>query len=170
MGKKASFTLEDPNGNVQNDDSGLEIECTAFRNVFVLILSIGIIVGVGLLSFYLPERDYCEPKEIIPTTSGAIQEDSSTNPLTSTKKSTTNPVTLTTEMPWDGRLPYSIWPLRYELFLTPYLYDEDVGPGQRRFTFDGEVNIRVRCQHYNSTYREHHGKYGESSAAGRGHR
>ncbi|XP_072020377.1 aminopeptidase N-like [Amphiura filiformis] len=162
MGKRASFNLEESSntgegftyGSDDHDDS-INISCSPIRNAFIVIITIGIVLLVGLLAFYVPDSG-CGVKEYITTkapTQGTQPPQTSKVTDVPTKptegRPTTGPMLPTTVMPWDGRLPQSIWPMRYELFLTPYLYEEDVdgdGPGERRFTFDGEVNIRVRCQ------------------------
>ncbi len=122
--------------------------CSNGQIFFAVLVSAGIVVAVGLLCFYLPDRT-C-PEEVGPT-EPIKQPDEPTEPQPpepETTKATEPPPPTPTPEPWNGRLPYTVIPLRYDLTLTPYLYQEDVdsGPGQRRFTFDGEVNIRATCK------------------------
>lgn len=142
MAKRGTFEVVE--GGQDYSDGAWKVACSASRFIVAVIVSAAIIACTGLLAFYVPDRT-CESQEHttfqppdVPTSGGpATEGPASTAQIT------------TTEAPWNGKLPHSIWPLRYELFLTPYLYEDDVGetgPGQERFTFDGEVNIRVKCQ------------------------
>ncbi|XP_002734087.2 aminopeptidase N-like [Saccoglossus kowalevskii] len=46
------------------------------------------------------------------------------------------------DKPFEGRLPDNIIPVNYRIKIIPYLDEED---GDDRFSFDGEVRIRVKC-------------------------
>lgn len=132
---------------------GSGMYCSNAQILFAVIISAGIIIGVGLLAFYVPDRT-CPAEEVPGPTEPQVgtepNKKTEAPPPEGTTKNAPQPTSeqMPTEAPWNGRLSYDVWPIRYDLTLTPYLYDEDVGdtgPGIRRFTFDGEVNIRVQC-------------------------
>ena len=134
------------------EKKGSGMYCSNAQILFAVIISAGIVIGVGLLAFYVPDRTCTEEapgatEPVIGTEPNKKTEPQPPEPTHKEPEPTSEP--MPTEEPWNGRLSYDVWPIRYDLTLTPYLYADDVGdsgPGDRRFTFDGEVNIRVECR------------------------
>ncbi|XP_030856224.1 aminopeptidase N isoform X2 [Strongylocentrotus purpuratus] len=131
--------------------------CTTGQLVFLAIIGAGLVAGVGCMSYYLPDRA-CE---LPPTEPGRITEPQvqPTEPGVTEKPVTEPPVTepsVKTHMmsptptagEWDGRLPRDVIPENYQLYLKPYLYEEDLRPNtdDRVFTFDGKVKIVMDCK------------------------
>ncbi|XP_072021037.1 aminopeptidase N-like isoform X2 [Amphiura filiformis] len=148
--KKVTVTM-DMDGQLSIDEDGhptgkkeTGFYCTPGQIFCAIFVGLAVAAAVGFLAFYLPVRT-CRNRSVIgdPTNPAIIPDPTIRIP---TRKPTIIPAA--TEEPWMGRLPLNVRPLRYDLTLTPYLYPEDVfnGPGRRRFTFDGAVNIRVRCE------------------------
>ncbi|XP_077977837.1 aminopeptidase N-like [Glandiceps talaboti] len=50
---------------------------------------------------------------------------------------------LQTRKPFEGRLPDTLKPTNYRIKIQPYLDEED---GDKRFLFDGEVDISMKCE------------------------
>ena len=124
------------------------VYCSPGQIFVAILVSIAIAAAVGLLAFYLPPR-ICDLRG---GSNGSMLGERGTPTPGPTDRTVTQKPIVTgvtpTQEPWMGRLPHNVWPLRYDVTLTPYLYPEDVtdGPGRRRFTFDGAVNIRVQCE------------------------
>ena len=96
---------------------------------WIAIIAASVVAGVGLLSYYIPDRG-CEAPVTEPT-------------ITTEEIATEEP----TEGPYPCRLPGDVVPISYELFLKPYLNEEDVeGTTKKRFTFDGNVVITIKCK------------------------
>ena len=170
---------------------------------WIAILVIALVVGVGLLSYYIPNRVCPPPVDPPPTTTDQVKTTTdwttvdvtttkemtmkteeptpkrlSTDVSTTTEKvtsqeittitdtSTTSHVTTegipttdemttgdslttkqsATEAPYPCRLPTDVVPISYEIFLKPYLNEEDVeGTSRDRFTFDGNAVIVMKC-------------------------
>ncbi len=121
--------------------------CTACQIFCAILVALVIAAITGVLAFYLPVRT-CSDKSVIEDSNQPTMTPTVPMIRTGTRKPNLTLVPAPTEEPWMGRLPTNVWPLRYDLTLTPYLYPEDVIniPNRRRFTFDGQVNIRVRVQ------------------------
>ena len=115
------------------------------------IITVSLIVGVGLLCFYIPSRPCTEPFKIEPeptppTTVTLCPTDEPAPQITVEPETTTTMTTTQATTPWPGRLPTDVLPHSYDLYLKPYINDEDlVGTDKERFTFDGRVTIRVNC-------------------------
>ena len=127
--------------------------CTTGQIAFLLIVSAGLIAGVGCMCFYLPDRSCvqsatAEPRPGEPTASEPPQPNTdppkSEAPATEPHQpSTAGPTP--TEEEWNGRLPRDLLPENYQLYLKPYLYEDDLGDNDRLFTFDGRVKIVMDC-------------------------
>ncbi|XP_077977893.1 aminopeptidase N-like [Glandiceps talaboti] len=48
-----------------------------------------------------------------------------------------------TQKPFEGRLPDTLKPTNYRIKIQPYMDEED---GDKRFLFDGEVDISMKCE------------------------
>ncbi|XP_030841204.1 aminopeptidase N-like [Strongylocentrotus purpuratus] len=104
---------------------------TTFQIVLICIVGACVIIAVGCMCALLPDRS-CEPR-IKP------------EPTVTEPRLTTLSPTPTEEL-WSGRLTHDLIPESYELYLKPYLYDIDLGVGDRIYTFDGRVKIHFRCE------------------------
>nr|XP_054751967.1 aminopeptidase N-like isoform X2 [Lytechinus pictus] len=132
--------------------------CTTGQLLFLAIVGAGIIAGVGCMAYYLPDRS-CElppteePGKVtepqVQPTEPRVTEPPVTEPHATEPRATTHMMSPTpTDGIWDGRLPRDLIPENYQLYLKPYLYDEDLRPNtdDRRFTFDGRVKIVMECK------------------------
>ena len=97
----------------------------------VVAVVIVIIVAVGLMCFYLPDRS-------------GQQDDAAKTTTAASQPKTETPTTASG--PWPGRLPTDVIPESYELYLKPYINEDDLDGTHRRFTFDGRVTIRLSCK------------------------
>lgn len=141
MGMDGQLSIDEEGQKTGRKGNG--VYCSPAQIFFAILISMAIVIAVGLLAFYLPDRTCSADDEPIIGTEPNKPEP--TVPDNPGPEPTTHEGPTPTEGPWAGRLSYDVWPLRYDLTLTPYLYPEDVPENGRRFTFDGEVNIRVKC-------------------------
>ncbi|XP_030848825.1 aminopeptidase N-like [Strongylocentrotus purpuratus] len=149
---KEEFNFEEG----EDKESGGGRFFTTFQIVFICIAGAAVIIAVGCMCAFLPDRSCeqpigpelpttvtAEPTEA-PLTEPPVTEPPVTEPPVTEPRVTTLAPNATTE-PWSGRLTYDLIPESYELYLKPYLYDDDLGEGDRIFTFDGRVKIHFRC-------------------------
>ncbi|XP_011665938.2 aminopeptidase N isoform X2 [Strongylocentrotus purpuratus] len=156
---------------IQEDEEDDKINLSLNQVIMIGALVAALVIGVGLLCFYIPDRS-CGQDDIIgvptsdpqkgKTTPRATTEGSEsttptafvpssdpqnvkTTPRATTEGSESTTSTASPSGPWPGRLTTAVMPESYELFLKPYIYDDDVPSGKAKFTFDGIVTIRVRC-------------------------
>ncbi|XP_030828725.1 aminopeptidase N-like [Strongylocentrotus purpuratus] len=134
--------------NIQEDQKDDEIHLSLNKVIMIGALMAAIITGVGLICFYVPDRSCGDEIIVVPTSDPQKGE---TTPRATTDGSESTTPTASPSGPWPGRLTTAVMPESYELFLKPYIYDDDVPSGKAKFTFDGNVTIRVRC--YNATNR-----------------
>ncbi|XP_063952709.1 aminopeptidase N-like [Lytechinus pictus] len=155
---------------IHEDHDDGKVHLSQNQVIMVGVLIVALTVGVGLLCFYVPDRS-CGDHVIIPHSTTPAGKDTDpptqrstttegsevTEPEKSTTTTTTTSVPESTTLsttgppgPWPGRLSREVVPESYELSLKPYIYDEDVPAGKKRFTFDGKVLIRVICNNATS--------------------
>ncbi|KAJ8035810.1 Aminopeptidase N [Holothuria leucospilota] len=153
------FAESESSGSGSTSKDG--IYCTTGTIVFCAIAAVGLIVGVGLIAYYVPDRTCSVPDKPTgnpqdgftskrPATSPGITE-APKSPTPSHSKgpteppssvSATPPPTPTDDGVWEGRLNGDImYPRSYDLTLKPCLYFE-CGEDMR-FRFYGWVEIVV---------------------------
>ncbi|XP_070557953.1 aminopeptidase N-like [Ptychodera flava] len=128
----------------QNDAESLKKHKSGFfvkkSTAYIICLSfILVLVGVACLFYFVPDRGTC-----------ADLEDNEDNGLPPIPEDSSDPPDLGQ---YDGRLPDTIIPINYWLKLQVYL---DVADGARRFEYDGQVNITLRCRKATKTITLHH--------------
>ena len=155
--ERGSLTIEDDvivkSNNNNNEKS--RVHCHLVH-VFIVVLIVLIILAlVGVLTYFLPKRQ-CITNDIPPTMQSRLKTETVTKYHRGSD--TIFPTADTPEWssdgfgprplpgPWEGRLPRSVFPNRYNLTITPYFYPEDTAEDQQRFTFDGKVYITIECK------------------------
>ncbi|XP_072174397.1 aminopeptidase N-like [Diadema setosum] len=115
-------------------------QVAAILSVFLVV-----VVVVGVLCFYQAKRE-CGGKH------GFSNKDHDDEVLTVSDVYADGDAGTTSgyDLPGQGsqsvRLPRDVIPLAYDLHIQPYIDADDVvGTSKRRFTFDGSVAIRIRC-------------------------
>lgn len=150
------FAESESSGSSSTSKDG--IYCTTGTLVFCALAAVGLIVGIGLIAYYVPDRTCSVPD--LPTGNpqdGLTSKRPATTPMISQEPksptpshskeptehpSTAPPPTPTDDGVWDGRLNGDImYPRSYDLTLKPCLYFE-CGE-EMRFRFYGWVEIVV---------------------------
>ncbi|XP_070557699.1 aminopeptidase N-like isoform X2 [Ptychodera flava] len=99
--------------------------------IFLSLLFIIIVVGVALLFYFVPRQEQQQPcEEVVPVCEPQLPA----VPVEPTE---------TPREPFEERLPETLYPEHYEIYLTMYLDEED---DDKRFTFEGRERIRLRCE------------------------
>ncbi|XP_038058008.1 aminopeptidase N-like [Patiria miniata] len=108
-------------GDDTSTRKGKGIFCSPLMIFFTTVTVCILIAAAALMTYYIPIA-------LEPTPTKAPIEDP-TIPL------------------MRGRLPTTVVPRLYQLTLRPFLYDDDVADSKlgKRFTFDGQVTVRVEC-------------------------
>ncbi|XP_077980593.1 aminopeptidase N-like [Glandiceps talaboti] len=101
--------------------------------VLLTVVAIIIVVFVALVFYFAPATEECDPPlEIVEPLPPPMPSD--------------EPPTEDPRGPYNGRLPETLKPEHYDIWLKVYMDDVD---GDKKFTYDGEVNIILKC--YEST-------------------
>ncbi|XP_054768522.2 aminopeptidase N-like [Lytechinus pictus] len=122
MAKSGKFELDDETG--MKKPKGYFFSTRHL--ILIVILAIVLVIVVACMAFFIPDRS-CKPT-------------STDDPSVAGEQTTEAP-----EEDWTGRLPRNLVPTIYHIYLKPYLYEDDLGPDDRLFTFDGRVKINMTC-------------------------
>nr|XP_054751959.1 aminopeptidase N-like [Lytechinus pictus] len=122
--------------------------------IAVVVVFSAIVILVGVLCYYETKRE-CDRKNAAAVLDNDVEENGDVNdsdndgeqrPNTTPQIVLSHPPAVEDPGPWKGRLPADVIPESYDIFIKPYLNDEDVeGTHKRRFNFDGRVVIQIRC-------------------------
>lgn len=148
---KCDFEMD---ADLKSKKSG-RVSLSRTKAVAVVVVFAAIVIMVGLLCFFETKRE-CDRKHAALMNDHDADDKGDINdtdnegadrpPSTPQNRFLTYPPAEDDPGPWKGRLPTNVIPDSYDLYIKPYLNDEDVeGTNKRRFTFDGRVVIRIRC-------------------------
>ena len=162
--ERGSLTIEDDvviksNNNNNNKEKQKWVHCGPIHVLIVILIVLIILALVGVLSYFLPKRSCLTTNNVKSTLPPhkTIRPETIFSPAESefTTYSNDDSVDWSSQVivrepeiqgPWQGRLPHSVLPLRYNLTITPYFYPEDIKTDQQLFTFDGKVSIAAECK------------------------
>ncbi|XP_022104262.1 aminopeptidase N-like isoform X2 [Acanthaster planci] len=134
--------------------------CSHAQMLFVFITACIIIIGVGLLAYYVPDR--CADIEatqapVVGQSRGESPREEEETPNLSEEGGVGVEVNRQQAEEWKGRLPLDVIPKRYNVRLQPFLTTDDAQDSLmgRNFTFDGLVTIKVECNEPTNTITLH---------------
>lgn len=161
--ERGSLTIEDDvvikSNNNNNKEKQKWVHCGPIHVLIVILIVLIILALVGVLTYFLPKRS-CVTNSHTNNIKSTLPPRKTIRPESTFSEFTTysngdsvdwsSQVNIIREPeirgPWQGRLPHSVLPLRYNLTITPYFYPEDIKNEQQLFTFDGKVSIAVECK------------------------
>ena len=129
------------------------ISLTRTQAVAVVVVFAAIVIMVGVLCFFETKRE-CDRKHAALMNDKGVDDDvndtdnDGEDPSQSDPENELIPDPSATDDPgpWNGRLPTDVIPDAYDLHIKPYLNEDDIeGTNHTRFTFEGRVVIRIRC-------------------------
>ena len=121
--------------SVRSGKPGKGIFLRANQVVFIIIVAAAVVICVAVLCYYVPERKCSEESR------------NGIEPITPSTQPPAAQTTAEPSGPWPGRLPTDVLPHSFNLYLKPYIDEEDIeGTEKEQFTFDGRVTIRVTCE------------------------